>query len=353
MRRALRTTVGVVLSLLLLGWALRGVSFVEVAGRIRAADPFLLSLSIIVALAGFHIRAYRWGFLLAPVSPGIAFRPRLAATYIGFAANNVLPARVGEFARAFSLSRLTGIGAASSLATLVVERLLDGLVLVALLFLAMASPGFPPTGSVAGIDLRSLALSAALVILVVGASLALAVLNRSAAGRLAHFSTRALPDRFRDPFRDILRSFATGLEVLRDPRLFLISIGLAVGQWLTLALSYVLAFRAFDILTVPFSGAVFLQSFISLAVAIPSSPGFFGPFEAASRVGLGIWGIPEGQAVSFAIGYHIAGFLPVTLIGVYYVWRLNISWSEVKASEETVEDEMHLTDPPAAMQEGK
>ena len=106
------------------------------------------------------------------------------------------------------------------------------------------------------------------------------------------------------------------------------------------AASYYLAFLSFGIREVPFSGAVFLQSLISLAVAIPSSPGFFGPFEAAARVGLGLWDVPVEKAVSFAVGYHIAGFIPVTVIGIYYVWRLNLSWREVRHSEETVEEDV-------------
>ncbi len=340
MSRTLRSAVGVLLSLLLLVWALRDVSFGEVVERIRTADFLLLIAAVIVSLGGFHARAIRWGVLLAPVASGIPFGPRLAATYIGFAANNMLPARVGEFARAFSLSRLSAVGTAPAFATLVIERILDGLVLVGLLFISMAAPGFPSDISVAGLDIRHAALLMALVMCTVAVVLMIAVLLPEISGRLFRMSTSRLPDRVRVPLREMLVAFTTGLGVLRNPRLLLVSVVLAIAQWVFLAISFLLAFRAFDIQTVPFSGAIFLQSLIALAVAIPSSPGFFGPFEAASRIGLGLWGVPEGQAVSFAIGFHIAGFLPVTLIGIYYVWRLNLSWSVVSESEEMVEGEM-------------
>jgi glycosyltransferase 2 family protein len=332
MSRRTRTIVGVLLSLLLLGWALRDVSFSEVAHQIRTADYLLLTSSIIVALAGFHIRAYRWGILLLPVAPGIPFGPRLAAVYIGFAANNVLPARVGEFARALTLSKLSRIGPAPAFATLVVERLLDGIVLVGLLFIAMATPGFPAAGQV-----RAAATTAAVILTLVGAGLLLAVVSPSRARSLVDLVVRVLPGRLRGPVIRALRSFASGLAVLRSPRLFVFSVALAAGQWAFLALSFLLGFRAFGIDDVPFSGAIFLQSVIALSVAIPSSPGFFGPFEAAARMGLSLWGIPSDQAISFAIGYHIAGYLPVTLIGVYYVWKLNLTWSEVGRSEAAVE----------------
>jgi glycosyltransferase 2 family protein len=345
MSRGIRTAIGILLSLALLWWALRDVSFAEVLHRIRTADLGLLGLSVLIALAGFPLRAFRWGILLLPLAPRLPFRPRLAATFIGFAVNNLLPARVGEFARAFTLTRLSGVPLGGAFATLVVERLLDGLVLVALLFFVLASPGFPVVGALAGVDLRWAATVVAIGMLGVAAALYLTVAAPRTASRIVRRLATGLPERTREPVIGALRSFAAGLAVLRNGRLFLVSLLLAVGQWLFLATSFLLAFRAFEIDDVPFAGAVFLQSLISLAVAIPSSPGFFGPFEAAARVGLGLWAVPVDRAISFAIGYHLAGFLPVTVIGVYYIWRLNISWSEVRHSEEAVEEEIEPEPP--------
>ncbi len=346
MSRKLRGTIGVLLSLLLLWWALRDVSAAEVAHQVSSADGPLLTAAVIISLSGFYIRAFRWGILLLPLGIPTPFTPRIAAVFIGFAANNVLPARVGEFARAFVLSRLTAVPPAAAFGTLVVERLLDGIVLVGLLFAAMAVPGFPTGTASGGADFRAAAMVAAILVLLVTAGLFLAVTSPRRASVAAHFVSRMLPSRFRERFIEILRSFAAGLVILRNGRLFAVSFALALGQWTFLALSFLFAFRAFGIDDVPFSGAVFLQSIIGLAVAIPSSPGFFGPFEAAARVGLGLWGVPASQAISFAIGFHIAGFLPVTLIGMYYVWRLNLKWSEVRGSEATVEGE--IADPTGA-----
>ncbi len=339
-RKKFRATIGVLLSLLLLWWALRDVSVAEVAHQVASANGLLLTAAIAVSLGGFYIRAFRWGILLLPLGTPTAFAPRIAAVFIGFAANNVLPARVGEFARAFVLARLTPIPAAAAFGTLVVERLLDGIVLVGLLFAAMAAPGFPGGQAGGGADFRTAAIVAGILVVFVTAGLFLVVTAPRRASAIAHFIARLLPRRFRERFIEVLRSFAAGLVILRNARLFAVSLLLAFGQWTFLAISFLFAFRAFGIDNVPFSGAVFLQSIIGLAVAIPSSPGFFGPFEAAARVGLGLWDVPATQAVSFAIGFHIAGFLPVTLMGVYYVWRLNLSWSEVRGSEAAVESEI-------------
>ncbi|MQA90032.1 MAG: flippase-like domain-containing protein [Gemmatimonas sp.] len=340
MTRRFRTTFGILLSVFLLWWALRDVSFEEVVEQIRQADPFLFTISIAITIGGFWFRAVRWGVLLLPATGPVPMRPRMAATFIGFAANNLLPARVGEFARAFSLSRLSTVPISSAFATLVVERILDGIVLVGLLLAAMASRGFPSTAGMGTIDLRTAAMSLATFITLLGLTLGAAVAFPSAAARIARATTRLLPQPLRVPVYEALRGFARGLVVLRSPRLFAVSVLLAIGQWSFLAFSFLFAFRAFRIEGVPFAGAAFLQSLISLAVAVPSSPGFFGPFEAAARLGLSLWGVPANQAISFAIGFHIGGFLPVTIIGGYYVWRLNLRWTDVRHSEETVEEDL-------------
>jgi glycosyltransferase 2 family protein len=340
MSRRARTAFGLILSVLLLWWALRDVSFAEVFRHMAEVDLLLFSLAIGITLLQFWMRAARWGVLLLPVRAGVPFHPRLAATFIGFAANNLLPARVGEFARAFALGRLAGLPPATVFGTLVVERLLDGLVVVAFLFLAMGSPAFPPAAQVGGVDLRATAILAALVMVGTGIALFLAVVAPRRAAKLAHLLTGLLPRRLRNPVLDLLRSFSGGLVVLSSPRLFLAGLLWTLGMWGFMAVSFLLGFRAFGIDDVPFAGAVFLQSLISLAVAIPSSPGFFGPFEAAARVGLGLWNVPADQAISFAIGFHIAGFLPVSMIGIYFLWRTKLTWREVRHSEEVVEDEL-------------
>jgi hypothetical protein len=106
----------------------------------------------------------------------------------------------------------------------------------------------------------------------------------------------------------------------------------------------------------PLSAALFLQSAIALAVSIPSGPGFFGIYQGAATLVLhDMWGAPLDSALAFAIGFHLAGFIPVTFIGLYYAWRTGLSFGEVRESEEIVEeaveealnidDEGHRTQP--------
>lgn len=335
MKHRVKTGIGIALSLLLLAWALRDVSAAEVLREFRGADPWLFLLSVVITILGLAVRAVRWGVLLLPMGMHPPLRPRFASIVIGFAANNVLPARVGEFARAYSLTRLSRVTLPGAVATLVVERLFDALVLIGLLFASMAVASFPAGGSLGGVDLQSA--SRVLAVLMGAMAVVLGILV-AAPDRSVRVAERVagwvLPASLRGAAVGALRSFIDGLAVLRHGRLFAVSLLLAAGQWIFTAASYLAGFWAFGIREVPFSGAVFMQSLISLAVAVPSSPGFFGPFEAAAKLGLSLWGVGADKAVSFAVGYHLGGFVPVTLMGIWYVWRLDLSWRDVRHSEE-------------------
>lgn len=338
---------GILLSLLLLWWALRDVDAARVMEELAGADPWYFLAAIAVTTSGFVVRAWRWKVVLAPFHAASGFQARFAAVNIGFMANNLLPARVGEFARAYALSRMEPVTVSGSLGSLVVERILDGLTLVALLLVALASPSFPAGADVAGVDLRRVMAGAGAVFLGAGIVLFIATHWSGAFVRLVERSVVWLPRRARSAVVDVCQAFLDGVAVLRSPALLLKAVGWSLAMWTWLALSYWLAFAAFGI-RVDFFAALFLQTLIGLFVAIPSAPGFFGPFEAAAKIGLvAVYGVDVHRAISFAIGFHIGGFIPVTVIGLYYAWRLGLSLGEVEKSEELVEEAVEREHPEA------
>lgn len=329
---------GILISVALLYYAFRGVDLHEVALRIRQANLWLLIAASIAATVVFPLRGVRWGPLLRPVHPGSRFQPRFAATCIGFMANNLLPARVGEFARAYALSRLEPVRVSASFGSLVVERIFDGITVVSFLLIALAWPTFP---EFSGRDFSGAATALGVVFVLGFTALVLMVHAPDRAVRVFQRTLgRVLPAKVRRPIVDALEAFLEGVAAIREWRLVLITLGWSVVVWGTGAVAFWLGFKAFGV-EVPFVGAVFLQSVIALAVALPSAPGFFGLFEAGARIGLvEVWGVETSQAVAFALGFHIAGFIPITLLGLFYLWRLGLSWREVEESEEVVETEV-------------
>jgi uncharacterized protein (TIRG00374 family) len=133
--------------------------------------------------------------------------------------------------------------------------------------------------------------------------------------------------------RRMLETFVAGLSVLRSPGRFAAVFGWTLAHWILNAIGFWLAFRAVGI-TAPFSAALFLQAFIALGTAVPALPGFFGVFEYMSVQALAVYGVGQQQAATWAIGFHILSFIPITVIGAYYFTRLGIRMSELRSPAE-------------------
>jgi uncharacterized membrane protein YbhN (UPF0104 family) len=125
--------------------------------------------------------------------------------------------------------------------------------------------------------------------------------------------------------------------VLRDLRLSAIVFAWALAQWLVNGVSFWIAFRAVGI-DAPFSAALFLQSLLAAAVAAPSAPGFFGVFEASAKVALSVYGIDDTLAVSYALGYHLLGWIPITVIGFWYLGKMGLHLKELGDGGRGTED---------------
>jgi uncharacterized protein (TIRG00374 family) len=334
MKLDIKTLVGLAITVASLAWAFHGVSFGEIGEQVRQADLALLALAAFLSTLGLAFRAVRWKSLLPPDVQS-TFHARNAAVSVGFGLNNALPARLGEFARVVTLNRLSGVPIGTVLGSLVLERVFDGFIIVAMLFAAMASPSFP--AHLGSTDPRTLAIPVAAFAGGLGVVLLLLAVFPVASVRVGERLAAHLPMSLRRPIVDSLHTFVASLAVLRSPARLAVALLWASAQWLFLSVSYLVALNAFGITQPGFVGAVFLQAVVAIAVAIPSSPGFFGISEAASRIALAPWQIEDSRIVSYAIGFHIAGWIPVTALGFWYIWRLNLSLSDMKGSEEKVE----------------
>ena len=329
MKSAWKPLLGLSISVLLLWWVFRGEDLGAIAAEIAAADPWWLLASVFVATSGYLVRAMRWKVLLSPLRAGTGLGARFAATAIGFMANNLLPARAGEFARAWSLARMERLRVSGCLASLAVERLFDGITIVALLAVSVSLPGFRGEEGLAReiLDGAVAGFVTVLAVAIFGVALALARpdIVRGVATRIA----ARLPGRAGQKGLAVLDGLIQGLGALRDPGLVVRAAGWSLVFWLWHSASFWLGFRAFDI-PAGYAEALFLNGITALAVAVPSAPGFFGPFEAAVRVALvNVLGVGENPALAFAAGYHIATFIPVTAIGLWYLWRMGFSFGQM------------------------
>ena len=328
MRAWPKTAAGIAVVVALFWWVFRGVDAAEVWTRIRDADFFLLFLAVATTTAGFLVRAVRWRYLLAPAQPSTPLRSRFAAVCVGFMVNNLLP-RVGEVARAYSYSRLEPVSATTAFATLVVERFLDGVAVLLLLFVAVASPGFPAEDLPPQVTLGIRSISG-LVLVVLAGSVAMVALPNQSTHALGWFANRLLPPRWAAKAETAAAGFVAGFAALRGWRLLVPAIVWSVAFWALQSLSFWIGFFAFGI-ELPYTAALFLNAAVAVAVTIPT-PGYFGTFQAGSILALrDVYGAAEAPALGFAVGWHLGAFVPITLMGLWYARRIGVSIGEMGA----------------------
>ena len=297
----------------------------ELGRQLRAAHWGWAALSALLAPVQLWVRAHRWRYLFPPRSDP----PRLTpAIMIGYMANNVLPLRAGEVVRVYVVARRwtpAAAGAArahpfwTTLATLVVERVFDSLVVVlilAVLVLVIPVPAFLGVAAlvVLAIDLTGIAVLIALV----AAPARCAGLIERLTARWPRLRQRALR---------IFETFVTGLDGIRAPAHLVPLLAWTVLVWLTPAFAAWTMFLALG-LHLPFTAAWAVLAFVGLGVSIPSAPGYVGVFHAAAALALGLFGVSQSASVGYALLFHAAQIVPITLIGWLYLLREQMSLGE-------------------------
>jgi uncharacterized protein (TIRG00374 family) len=324
MKNGVRAALGVLLSVLLLWWTMKDTSVHAVWDVLSKSSVPLWIACMVFATAIFPLRARRWQALLAPVAGRLPFRSLWEATAIGMMATNVIPFRAGEFARPFALSRAEPrVKFTAAFASVAVDRLFDATVVLLMMLLATLDPAFPSQQPIGDHTLAFYLKPTALFLGLVLAGLVLFVVAPDRVFAISDAIMRRVAPRFEPKVRGLLEGFVSGLHVLRSPKLLAEVFFWTVLHWLCNAFAFWLGFQALH-LSAPFSAGLLLQGLIAIGVAIPSTPGFFGPFEAVGKVGLAVYGVSNAEAVGWVLGFHVLSFIPITIMGAWYLTRMKL-----------------------------
>ncbi len=333
MTRSWKGWLGITLSVVLLWWTLRGVSLPAVWDVLRHSNVLLFAASTLVSTCIFPLRARRWQTILEPTAGVLPFGALWRSTAIGIMVSNIFPFKAGEFARPLALTReQSRVKLSTALASLAVDRIFDAIVVFTLMFSAMLDPLFPSGVTLGGRTVPQLAAGAVFVVVTLLLVSYGMVLQPARAMQLVHGMAHRVIPKHEIAIVQFVEHAIGGLAVLKDSRRFLAVLAWALLHWLVNALGIYLGLLAVGI-DVPVSAAFFLQGALGLAASIPSAPGFFGTFEAFAKVGLGVYGVPSNLSVSWAIGYHLLTFIPITAFGAYYAAKLGVSMSSLRRAE--------------------
>lgn len=313
-----RTAVFTILAVGLLLWFLRHASLDDVWRHVRGARIELLLLALGVVLSVYWIRAVRWQYLLAPLGP-TRFRTAFRTTVIGFAALALLPARAGDVIRPYLLARQDGLDVTAAFATIVLERVLDLVAVLALL--AFFVWGLAGVDALPPAIVRPLEISAATAAASAAGLLGIAWLLASHPERIGRWvaaSSRFLPAALAERLGELARTFSRGFAATRMPRGFLLAVFWSFPLWLAIAAETWLMTIAVGI-DLPYSGSFLLQGLLVIGVAVPT-PGGIGSYHEAYRIGVTtLFGAPNDRAVAGALVTHALSYLPVVLLGVLFM----------------------------------
>lgn len=335
MKLDVKAVIGIAVSVVLLWWVFHGVDLASVAHDLASADPLLLVLTGAIATSGGVIRAVRWRLLLEPAGAETTLRSRWAALNIGFMATNLFPARLGEIVRPLALSRMAPVSMSTALGTVVLERVLDAGAILLLTLLTILSPAFPAGatlfGQPIGNTLTGAAVAAGAIVLLVF----LAVFLPERVMGFAHKVLARRPGGAGEKVLGRIEAALSGLLLVRRPAALAKAMLWSLVLWMWMGAAFWTAFRAFGI-PLGFTAAMFTECALSLFEALPAGPGFIGTMQAGVLASVhGVFGVGTAATLSMAVGYYLAGFIPVTLIGLYYAWTMGLSLRSMGTAAET------------------
>jgi len=324
---------GIAISAVFLYFSFRKLPLESFWESIKTANYWWVFPGIAVYFVGVWARAWRWHYLLKPIKK-IKTSVMFPVTCIGYMGNNIYPARAGEVLRAVVLKRKEGVPISASLATIIVEKVFDSVVMLAFVFVNL-----PELAKVANFEsgfagnIQQLAfigmgvfLGALLVFLLA------AMFPKRTEIMCLWLINRLIPLRFREKTTGITLKFLEGLVSLRSPANVLMVFLTSVIIWLLETVKYWFVMHAFPF-TVSFFALMLSNGLANLVSIIPAAPGYFGTFEAVTKAVLVAYGVDPAAALGYAVVLHMALWLPITLLGAYYMTREGIKWSDSMRKE--------------------
>jgi len=359
---------GILISIICSWLFARKIEWSQLSVALKDAKYIYIIPTLILIFVSHYLRAVRWSALIAPIKK-VSVLNLFSATMIGFMANCVLPARIGEIIRPVMVAKKEKVKVTASFATVVMERIFDMLcviVFASLLFFFLPAETLQDKSvsvinhveasteavkaeyaneeSEAGAtntikQLKKWSIVMAFFGILAITSLFLLSLYPKKAGAVFEKLLFLFPYHLKDKLVNLLHSFISGLQVF-DHKTKLLWIGvLSLIIWFFNATPIYILCYAFDI-KLSFAGACFVMVCLCLAIALPQAPGFIGVFHIAVQKTLIIFGVGLSSAQSFAIILWALSVIPVTIVGLLFLWREGVSFGEISHYDEEVPEQM-------------
>lgn len=324
-----KLVIGLAISVLFMYLAFRQVDFGQMWRALQTARYVYLLPVVAVIFFSHYLRAYRWRFLLDPIRRVDTFS-LFSSLIIGYMANIFMPAHLGEFLRAYVLSKKRALSMSATFATIVMERIIDILSLLLLMVLTIFVYPFPDWVSKSGYIMFAvtLGLFAFLVLLKLYAEQTL---------RIVRPLLRPFPRQWAAKAEETLVRFVEGIVSLKRWTDYVVVAVLSVLIWACYGAVFYFSFLAFDFVAtyhLPWTASLVLLVITTVSIVVPSSPGYVGTYHYLCQLALGMFAVPASPALAFAAVVHGANFLPVFFVGLFFAQREGMAISRMSHAAE-------------------
>jgi len=313
---------GLLLSTILVYLSIRGIDFGKVIEGFHAVRYGYVLLFILLVLTQQTLRSVRWGMMLSPLEK-VDQISLFSVTSVGFLAIIAIPARLGELARPYLITKKSRIRMTAALGTILVERAFDSITVLfifgAVLFFI---PVLPPW-------LMNSALIVLLITLTLFMLMTFMLAKREASLKVFSQLINRVPERFAGKLNSTVHHLIDGFNIFRDVKLLVKVTLFSFLIWMIGVLAIYSLFVAFAF-QLPLTAATVLQIILLIGIAIPAAPGFIGNWHYACILGLTLFGIPKADALTFAILYHFLSIAIVIVLGLIFLPFNKFSLSAMK-----------------------
>ncbi len=346
-KKHITLAVGTAVSLACLVWVFSGIDFKQLWIAVKSISPMWLAVSTALFMFTMYLRAVRWAWLFRPkhdIPAGRIFPPLM----IGFAFNAIMPARAGEFMRAYLVGKNEKTGVPAALSTVLAERIFDSVTLLSCLAISLTLlPEIDPklTVEIGKFKITGAMLAPAMKALVISCGVLVGgvifIMIPGVEGFLVRTIERMrfIPDGIRFKLSSFLQEVIAGFASIRDFKTLAQVVATSISLWVLIAVSNLtLAYGMDGVGHMTFLQSLAILVLIALAILVPASPGYWGLFEVGCVFSLKVLGIQDdlNKAMAYALVMHAVQFLPIVAVGLAYAAAGHVNIREVEAEAEQV-----------------
>lgn len=317
----LKIIIGIIISAVLIVLSVRGIDYQAALVKLKSIQLSYVILFVILMVFMQYLRSYRWGVILQPLEK-IGQLPLFSVTCVGFLAIAAIPARIGELARPYLISKRSSIKMSAALGTVIVERFLDSFTVLGMALIVLMLFDLPSWMLVASIIFSIFALALFCFILFL-------ILRREAALKFVNSILTRLPGKLAGKIDQVIHHFIDGLQIITNIKLLLYLLILSIVIWLLDVLAIYVLLLAFGF-NLPIIASFILMILVIVGIAIPTAPGFVGNWHYFCYLALSIFNITKTDAFSFAFIHHFLSMVLVLILGIAFLPFNTLSISEMK-----------------------